>query len=175
MVVHFPEVIDGEVVLVITVVFLEDGCDFFLGLVAEGLGVHGLHELDETDTTCFFSVEFGDDFIGGLAVRVEAILGEEKLNIVREEYTHSGGVISVEDFLEVDDILVGERACDVEFRLELSEIFAFEADSILAGAVNARFGLIGAESELLGGVSELTPFGSLKGRRLIPGDTHRHR
>ena len=47
VVVHVLEVIQGQIVLVLSVVFLENAGDHLLVLVAVGLRVHGLHELQE--------------------------------------------------------------------------------------------------------------------------------
>jgi len=137
LVVDFPEVVEGEVVLVVAVILLEDGCDFLLGFVAVGLGVHGLHELDEADASCLLHVELCHYLISGLPVGIEAVLGKQQFEVIRQKHSHPGGIVGVEDFLEVDDVLVGEGAGEVEFWLKLSEIFAFESDSVLAGAVNA--------------------------------------
>jgi hypothetical protein len=76
VIVDLLEIVNGQVVFVIPVILLENGCDFFLGLVSVGFCVHGLHELNETDAACFLDIEFCDDFIGGLPVGVEAVLRE---------------------------------------------------------------------------------------------------
>lgn len=77
MVVHLLEVVNGEVVLVVSVVFLEDGGDFFLCLASEGLRIHRFHELYEADASGFLGVELCHDLVGGLSIGCEAVLGKE--------------------------------------------------------------------------------------------------
>lgn len=77
MVVHLLEVINGQVVLVVSVVLLENGGDFFLGLASEGLRIHSFHELYEADASGFLGVELCNDLVGGLSVGGEAVLGQE--------------------------------------------------------------------------------------------------
>lgn len=113
MLIYFFDVIEGKIVFVVSVKFFEDGCDFFFCLVSKRFGVHGLHELNETDSTCFFCVEFGNDLIGGFPVRFETILSEEELKVVGEKYSHACGIIWVQYFFEVYYILIGEIACHI--------------------------------------------------------------
>jgi len=118
--VHLSEIIKDEVIFVVSVVFLENGCDFFFCFVSVRFGVHCFHEFDEADTSSFLSIKLSCDLIGGFSVRIEAILREEKLEIIGKQYCHTCGVISIEYFFEIDDVLIGEGACYIEFWLELA-------------------------------------------------------
>lgn len=106
MVVHLFEVFIGEVVLVVSIVFLEDCCDFFLAFAAEGLRVHSFHELDEADTSGLLGIELGHDLVGGLPVGIEAVLREEQLDIVGQQHSHPRRIVSIEDLLEVNNVLI---------------------------------------------------------------------
>ena len=137
MIVHVLQVIDGQIVLVITVVFFENGSDKFFVFISVGLGVHGLHELNETDTTSLLAIELSYDFVSGLPVRGKTILCKKQLDVVGQEYTHSCRVVGIKHFFEIEYVLIGESTCDVERWLELSEIFSFESDSINIGSVDS--------------------------------------
>lgn len=136
MVVHVLQVFKSQIVLVLSVVFLEDGSNQFLVLVSVGLSVHCFHELDEADTSCLFGIELSYNFVSGLTVRGEAILSEEELDIVGKEDSHSGRIVCIEDILEIEYVLIGESASDVERGFELSKVFASEADSVHFAAID---------------------------------------
>lgn len=78
MPVDLPKVINVDIVFVRPVVFFEYGCDLLFVFVQVRLSPHGFHKLIETDATCFFEIEFGDDFINCLFVRTETILSKEE-------------------------------------------------------------------------------------------------
>ena len=107
LVVHLPKIIERQVVLVVPVVFLENSRDLLLGLVTVGLGVHRLHELDETDTSGLLHIELRHHFVSGLSVGIEAVLSEQQFEVIGKEDTHACRIIGVENFLEIDDVLVG--------------------------------------------------------------------
>jgi hypothetical protein len=136
MVVHIFEIFDRQVIFVVAIVFLENRSDQFFVFVAVWLSIHGFHEFDERNASSFLGVEFCDDFVGCLAVGDEAVLGEEEFDIVGEENSHTGGIVSIEDLFEVDDVLVGQTAGDVEFGFKLTQVFAFETDAVEIGTID---------------------------------------
>ena len=82
MAVHLSEVVEDQEILVVPVVLLENSSDLLLSLVPVGLGVHRLHELNEADTSSLLGIKLCSDLIGSLPVGIEAVLREEKLEIV---------------------------------------------------------------------------------------------
>lgn len=84
MIVHVLQIINGQIVLVITVVFFENGSDEFFVFISVWLGVHGFHELNETDTTSLLAIELSYDFVSGLPVGGKTILCEKQLDVVGE-------------------------------------------------------------------------------------------
>jgi len=82
MTVHLLEVVDSQVVFVIPVVFLEDGGDELLVLVAVRLALHRLHEFHETYPTGLLNIEFGHYFVGGLFVGIEPVLAQEQFDVI---------------------------------------------------------------------------------------------
>lgn len=106
MVVHLLEVLIGQVILIVAIVLLKDGCNFLLALAAVGLRVHRFHELDEADASSLLGIKLCNYLICGLSVGIEAVLSEEQLDIIRQEHSHSSRIVSIEDFLEVHDVLI---------------------------------------------------------------------
>ena len=82
MTVHLPNVVHSKVVLVVTVVFLENCCDLLLRFVSEGLRVHWFHKFYEANASGFLGIELCDYFIGGLSVGFKTVLGQQELEII---------------------------------------------------------------------------------------------
>jgi hypothetical protein len=76
-------------------------------------------------------------------------LREEKFDIVGEEYSHACGIVGVEDFLEVVDVLDCEGTGKIEFGLELTEVFSFEAYSVHLATIDTGIVFVGTVSEFL--------------------------
>ena len=136
VVVHVLQVVQSQVIFVFPVVFFEHARDHLLVLVAVGLSIHGFHEFEETDTTSLFSIELGNDFVGGLSVGHKTVLRQQQFDIVGKQDSHTCGIVGVKNLLEIEDVIDGQRSCDVEGRFELSEIFASESDTVVVGSVD---------------------------------------
>ena len=158
MLVDLLEIVNSQIALVVSVVFLEDSCDFLFGFVAIGLSVHCFHKLDETDTSSFLRVEFCSDFVSGFSVWFETVLSEQQLQVVGKKDSHTCGIIGVKNLLEVDYVLIAESTGDVEPGFEFSQIFASKTNSIDISAIYFGGAFVGTVAELLGGVSEVAAF-----------------
>ena len=101
MVIHILQIFNRQIILVIPIVFFEDWSNHLLVFVTIWLGVHRLHELNKTYTSCLFAIEFGNDLICCLTIRYKSILGEQKLQIVWKKNSHTGRIVSIEYFFEV--------------------------------------------------------------------------
>lgn len=113
MIIDLTEIINSKVILVLTIVLLKDRRYLLLSLISVRLRIHRLHEFDETYATCLLHIELRHYLVSGLAIRIETVLSEEEFEVVGEEHAHTGGVIGIEDFLQVNDVLIIERTCDV--------------------------------------------------------------
>lgn len=175
MAVHLLYVVNRQVVLIVSVVLLENGSDLLLRLVSEWLCVHSLHELDETYASCLLCVELGHNFVGSLSVGVETVLSQHQFEVVGQQHSHPSGVIGVKYFLEIHNILVCEAAGHVKACLELSEVFALETYIVGFGSVDFGLTLIGTVPEFLCGVAIAFSFVLLEGTCLfLVVLSHRH-
>lgn len=149
MVVDLLEVINRQVILVVPVILLKDGRDLLLSLVPVGFSVHGLHELDEGNASSLLHVELGHNFVSSLAIGVEAILRQQQFQVVGQQHSHASGVIGIEHFLQIEDVLIIEGTRDVELGLKLAKILALETNTVLTGSVYPGLGLIRRVAEFL--------------------------
>ena len=81
-------------------------------------------------------------------------MSEQKFKVIRKEYSHTSRIISIEDLLKINHILVAKTSSHVEAGLELSEIFAAETDSIHISTINFGGTFIWTITKLLGRIAE---------------------
>lgn len=79
-----------DVPLILPIVLPKDPHDVLLALVEEGTRVHGIHELPEGDTARLLHVELCDYLVDGSLVGLEAVLGEQELQVVGQQDAHPG-------------------------------------------------------------------------------------
>ena len=174
VVVHVFKVIHSQVVFVVPVVFLENRCNHFFVLVTVRLSIHRLHKLYEWNTTSLLAIEFCYYFVGCFSVRYESVLSQQQFDVIGEEHSHPGCVVGIENLLEIDYVLVGETAGDVEGWFKFSEVLSFESDTVVVRALNSGFAFVGTVSELLWWISHLAAAASPEGAGLLLGYSHRH-
>lgn len=105
MPVDLPDIIDVNVVLVGSVVLLENCCYLFLILVQVWLRAHRLHELVEADATRLLNIELGNYLIHSLFVGGKTVLGEQQSEVIGQKDAHTRGVVCVEYLFKVDNVL----------------------------------------------------------------------
>lgn len=101
-------------------------------------------------------------------------MSEEEFNIVGKQDPHAGGVVSIENLLQVKHVIDSEGTGHVERGFELPEIFAFESDSIVVSSVDFGLAFVRTVSEFLRRVAHFAAATSSEGTGLVFGHSHRH-
>ena len=130
MPINFPEIIDINISLILSVIFLENGSYVFFILVQIWLSTHSFHKFVETYTTCLLGIELSNNFIHSFFIWIETVLTKEKTDIIWKKYSHTRWIVSIKYLFKIYHIIDRQLPSDIELGFEMLKIFSFKSYSV---------------------------------------------